>query len=55
MVKNPPATQETWVQFLGWEDPLEKKMAAHCSIPLENPTDRRAWWAAVHGVVKSQT
>ena len=25
MVKNPPAMQETWVQFLGWEDPLEKE------------------------------
>ena len=32
MVKNLPATQETWVQFLGWEDPLEKGMATHCSI-----------------------
>ena len=25
-------TQETWVQFLGWEDPLEKEMATHSSI-----------------------
>ena len=32
MVKNPPATQETWVQFLGWEDPLEKGIATHSSI-----------------------
>ena len=32
MVKNLPAMQETWVQFLGWEDPLEKGMATHCSI-----------------------
>ena len=24
MVKNPPAMRETWVQSLGWEDPLEK-------------------------------
>ena len=32
MVKNPPAMQETWVQSLGWEDPLEKGMAAHSSI-----------------------
>ena len=31
-VKNPPARQETWVQSLGWEDPLEKGMAAHSSI-----------------------
>ena len=31
-VKNPPAMQETWVQSLGWEDPLEKEMAMHSSI-----------------------
>ena len=32
LVKNPPATWETWVQFLGWEDPLEKGKATHSSI-----------------------
>ena len=32
MVKNPPAKQETWVQSLGWEDPLEEGMATHSSI-----------------------
>ena len=32
MVKNPPALQETWVQFLGGEDPLEKGMATHSRI-----------------------
>ena len=32
MGKNLPAMQETWVRFLGWEDPLEKKMATHSSI-----------------------
>ena len=32
MVKNLPVMQETQVQFLGWEDPLEKGMAAHFSI-----------------------
>ena len=32
VVKNPPAVQETWVQPLGWEDPLENEMATHCSI-----------------------
>ena len=32
MVKNLPATQETWVQSLGWEDFLEKGMAIHSSI-----------------------
>ena len=31
-VKNLPAAQETWVQSLGWEDPLEKEMATHSSI-----------------------
>ena len=29
MVKDPPAMWETWVQFLGWEAPLEKGMATH--------------------------
>ena len=33
MVKNPPAKQETWVQSLGQENPLEKKMATHSTIP----------------------
>ena len=32
MVKNLPAVQETWVQSLGWEDPMEKGMATHSSI-----------------------
>ena len=32
MVKNPPAVWETWVQSLGWEDPLEKGMVTHSSI-----------------------
>ena len=32
MVKNLPAIQETWVQSLGQEDPLEKEMATHSSI-----------------------
>ena len=35
MVKNLPTkqeTQETWVQFLGWEDPLEEEMATHSGI-----------------------
>ena len=32
MVKNLPAMQEAQVQFLGWEDPLEKEMATHSSI-----------------------
>ena len=32
MVRNLPEMQETWIQALGWEDPLEKKMATHSSI-----------------------
>ena len=32
LVKNPPAMPETWVQSLGWEDPLEKGKATHSSI-----------------------
>ena len=32
LVKNPPVMQETWVQSLGWEDPLEKETATHSSI-----------------------
>ena len=31
-VKNLPAMQETWVRFLGQEDPLEKEMATHSSV-----------------------
>jgi len=41
--------QETQVQFLGWEDPLEKEMTTHSS---ENPMDRGAWQATVHGVAR---
>ena len=33
VVKNPPAKQETWVQSLGRENTLEKKMATHSRIP----------------------
>ena len=32
MVKNPPAMRETWVQSLGWEDPLEEVTVTHSSI-----------------------
>ena len=54
LVKNPPAIRETWVQSLGWEDPLEDGMATH-SILLawRIPMHRGAWQAAVHGVTKS--
>ena len=33
LVKNPPAMREPWVPSLGWEDPLEKGIAIHSSIP----------------------
>ena len=56
MVKNPPAMQETQVQFLDHEDPLEKGMATHSSILHGRiPMDRGAWQATVHGVAKSRT
>ena len=55
MVKNLPAMQETWVQSLGREDPLEKGVATRSSILQENPMDRGAWQATVHGVTKSWT
>ena len=55
-VKNPPAIWETWVRSLGWEDPLEEGMATPCQYScLENPLDREAWQATVHGVTKSWT
>ena len=47
---------ESWVRSLGWEDPLEKEMAAPSSIlAWKIPMDRRASWAIVHRVAKSQT
>ena len=43
LVKNPPAVQETPVQFLGREDPLEEGMATHSGILiLENPCGQRS-------------
>ena len=56
VVKNPLTKHETRVQSLGQEDPLEQEMATHPSWVscLENPMDRGAWWATVHGVTKSQ-
>ena len=49
LVKNPPAVRETWVQSLGWEDPLEMGKATHSSI--------LAWRipCMVQGVAKSGT
>ena len=47
LVKNSPAMQETWVQSLGWEDPLKKGKATHASI--------LAWRIPWTIVTKSQT
>ena len=56
MVKHLPKMLETWVQSLGWEDPLEEGMATYSSIlAWRIPLDRGAWRAAVHGVTKSRT
>ena len=55
MVKNLPAVQETQVQSLGQEDPLEKNGYPLQYSCLENPMDGGAWWAAVYGVAKSRT
>ena len=56
LVKNLPAVQETWVRSLGCEDPLEKGIATHSSIPAWRiPMDRGAWRARVYGVAKNQT
>ena len=56
MVKNLPAMRETWVQSLGWEDPLEEGMATPSSIlAWRIPMDRGAWWTTVHEVAKSRT
>ena len=47
LVKNPPAMQETWVQSLSQEDPLEEGTATHSNI--------LAWQATIHRVIKIQT
>ena len=44
-VKNPPANLETWVQYLGWEDPREKEMTTHSSILAWIP-----WTEEPHGL-----
>ena len=48
--------QETPVQFLAQEDPVEEGMATHSSIlAWKLPMDKRGWWATVLGVTKSRT
>ena len=56
VVKNSPAKQETRVQSLGQEDPLEEGMATYSRIlAWRIPMDREAWQATVLGVAKSRT
>ena len=60
MVKTRPAlqeTQETRVQSLGWEDPLEKEMVTHSSILARKITwtEKNARIQSVYRVAKSQT
>ena len=54
VLKNPLAVRETYVRFLGQEDPLEKTLT-HSSILAWRISCRGAWWAPVHGVAKSRT
>ena len=52
-VKNTPATRETWVWSLGWEDLLEEAMATHCSLLAWRILKvRGAWQASVQRVTK---
>ena len=56
IVKNLSAMQETRVQSLGLESPLENEINGN---PLQysylgSPTDRKVWWATVHMVTKSR-
>ena len=59
--KNLPAMRETWVQSLGWEDPLEKGKAADAAKSLQscptpcNPTDGSPPGSALPGVLQART
>jgi len=56
IVTDPLAKWETWVQTLGWEDPLEVGMAPHSGILAWSiPMDRGDWHATIHEVANSQT
>ena len=50
IIKNLCLMPKTWVQSLGWEDPLKEHMAIHSSIlGWRIPMDTGAWWATVQG------
>ena len=56
VIKNPPAMQETQVQALGGEDPLEKENGNPLQYScLKNAMDKGAWWATIQRVTKSRT
>ena len=56
MVKNPPAMQETQIQSLGQEDPLEKEMATHSNtLAWEIPRTVDPDWLQSMEIAKSQT
>ena len=54
LVKKPPAIQETQVQSLGWEDPLNKGMETTKYSCLENDMDREVYQPTIHGLTMSQ-
>ena len=54
-VKNLPAMQETWVRFLGREDPLEEEMATHSNILTGESHGQRSLAGYSHWNCKSQT
>ena len=49
-VKNPLAMQDTWIQLLGWEDPLEDSMATHSSIPACMLVQTHEWTKKINGM-----
>ena len=56
MVKNLPLMKGIWVRSLSQEDPLEKRMATHCSIfTWRSPWIEEPGRAVMHGFTKSQT
>ena len=56
MLKNPPTMQETWLLFLGQEDPLEEGMATHSSmLSWEIPWTEKPGRLQTMGLQKSQT
>ena len=55
IVKNLPAVRETQLQSLGWEDSGKGNGNLLQYFCLENPINREAWQAKVHGVTKNWT